>query len=123
MGTGETVNWGGGTSTVIYRGMTGYGRNTIARWTYTGNDTAPALSHGFAAGTTIDMLNGRDLNALALAFNPDFGQYDLTGTVRTTVNAGVYTITWASGNTFVEGAAGMVGRVIYINGVNYSIVS
>jgi hypothetical protein len=129
MGTEEVTNWGVGSANVIYRGVQIFGRNTIARWTYTGTDAAPGGPPPvMAAGTTTDMLNGQDLNSLALAFNPNFGKFDLTGTVTTQVTGGVYTINWASGNQFVEGAGsglntGMVGRLVNIKGVNYTITS
>ncbi len=44
-------------------------RSTIAKWTYTGNDT-PLPGFTFAPATVVDLLGGQDLTTLAHAFNP-----------------------------------------------------
>ena len=79
--TGGITGVAGGTDTVmfdatdpntIYVGVsvnTTRARSTIAKWTYTGNDT-PLPGFAPAPATVVDLLGGQDLNTLAHNFNP-----------------------------------------------------
>ena len=120
MGTGELTSWGSGAATTLYKGMNVYGRNTIARWVTSVNDSAGS---GIISATTTDMLGGSDLTTLARSYNSAIGNLYLTGTVTTTLAAGTYTVTWVSGSKFIEGAAGMVGRTLDIGGDLYTVVT
>lgn len=127
--SGETTNWAAGSPVAIYAAVNLFGRNTIARWSYTGADVpvAPSIPPATAAGTSVDMLGGQDLNDLARAFNSHIGDFDLVGTVTTAIIAGscgvtgqLYSVTYVSGTNFVEGPS-LVGSDIQINGVYYTI--
>ena len=129
----EITSWGYGSAVDIYTAVNPRGRDTIARWTYTGTDTAPLGSPpNFLAGTTTDMLGGANINTLARTFNSHFADYDITGTVTTTGPSGTcssgggllpqYTVTWVSGGLFVDGNS-MFGKAITINGIPYTICS
>lgn len=125
--SGETTNFATGSSNAIYTAVNLFGQNTIAKWTYTGTDipVAPATPPATAAGTSVDMLGGQDLNDLARAFNSHIGDFDLVGNVTTTGPSGScfgpqYNVTFSSGSHFVEGPS-LVGSDIQINGVYYRI--
>lgn len=125
--SGETTNWAMSSPTAIYTAVNLFGRNTIARWSYTGADVpvAPSIPPATAAGTSVDMLGGQDLNDLARAFNSHIGDYDLVGTATTTGPSGScagpqYNVTFSTGSHFVEGPS-LVGSDIQINGVYYRV--
>lgn len=131
-GFAEMENFKNGDANVMYAAVNLFGRNTAARWTYTGNDVpvAPSIPPNRTSGVSVDMLGGNDLTDLLRAFDSGVGTYDLVGTVTTTASGSCpafpvsvpYTVAWASGSNFIAGNT-LVGAVINIGTSIYKVCS